>query len=167
MIVGNFSLFVRIHIRLQHIHVILSKYICTVMELFCRYQYILIPRAPVIRFAVQTAAYDAFYYHRGKPLLCQFSVKLQELIRSEPRRWIAQEVINFKDLETMEDRGVVYRKADLRAFVLSSADSTVVWKSGLTRFARQADSFVVNSSQGGGFKDTWVMRDHQSLPKQF
>ena len=57
---------------------------------------------------------------------------------------------------------MVYRKADLRAFVLSSSDGEVVWKSGLTRFARQADSFVVNSSQGGGFKDTWVMRDHQS-----
>ena len=93
--------------------------------------------------------------------------KLKELIRTEPRRWIAQEVINFKDLETMENHGVVYRKADLRAFVLSSADETVVWKSGLTRFARQADSFVVNSSQGGGFKDTWVMRDHQSLPQTF
>ena len=88
--------------------------------------------------------------------------KLKDLIRSEPRRWIAQEVINFKDLETMEDHGVVYRKADLRAFVLSSSDGEVVWKSGLTRFARQSDSFVVNSSQGGGFKDTWVMRDHQS-----
>ena len=86
--------------------------------------------------------------------------ELKELIRTEPRRWIAQEVIYFKDLETMEDRSVVYRKADLRAFVLSSADGIAVWKSGLTRFARQPDSFVVNSSQGGGFKDTWVMRDN-------
>ena len=103
----------------------------------------------------------------GRDLEHERLEKLKELIRSEPRRWIAQEVINFKDLETMEDHGVVYRKADLRAFVLSSSDGTVVWKSGLTRFARQADSFVVNSSQGGGFKDTWVMRDHQSNPKSF
>ena len=88
--------------------------------------------------------------------------ELKQLIRTEPRRWIAQEVIFFKDLETMEDRSVVYRKADLRAFVLSSASDTVVWKSGLTRFARQPDSFVVNSSQGGGFKDTWVMRENTS-----
>ena len=84
-------------------------------------------------------------------------------VLANPRRWIAQEVIYFKDLETMEDRSVVYRKADLRAFVLSSATDTVVWKSGLTRFARQPDSFVVNSSQGGGFKDTWVMRN-STLP---
>ncbi|MFI3271012.1 MAG: circularly permuted type 2 ATP-grasp protein [Pseudomonadota bacterium] len=83
--------------------------------------------------------------------------KLCQLIKDEPRRWIAQEVINFRDLETMDEHGVVYRKADLRAFVLSG-EKTVVWKSGLTRFAREAQSFVVNSSQGGGFKDTWVMK---------
>ena len=51
---------------------------------------------------------------------------------------------------------MVERKADLRAFVLSS-EEPVVWKSGLTRFSRNPDSFIVNSSQGGGFKDTWVL----------
>ena len=51
----------------------------------------------------------------------------------------------------------VPRKADLRAFVLSGGDKTAVWPSGLTRFSRNPDSFVVNSSQGGGFKDTWVL----------
>ena len=56
------------------------------------------------------------------------------------------------------DNGLeVMRKADLRAFVLSASDSTKVWPSGLTRFSRNPDSFVVNSSQGGGFKDTWVL----------
>ena len=98
----------------------------------------------------------------GKDLNAEQLEELKQLIIDEPRRWIAQEVIFFKDLETVEDRAMVYRKADLRAFVLSSADDTVVWKSGLTRFARQPDSFVVNSSQGGGFKDTWVMREKTS-----
>ena len=56
----------------------------------------------------------------------------------------------------MENGEQVMRKADLRAFVLSGK-TTRVWASGLTRFARQKDSFVVNSSQGGGFKDTWVL----------
>ena len=51
---------------------------------------------------------------------------------------------------------VVARKADLRAFVLM-AQEPYVWKSGLTRFSRNPDSFIVNSSQGGGFKDTWVL----------
>ena len=50
----------------------------------------------------------------------------------------------------------VYRKADLRAFVIQGKDIKV-WKSGLTRFARGEGSFVVNSSQGGGFKDTWII----------
>lgn len=79
-----------------------------------------------------------------------------ELLKREPRRFIAQEVIDFCDLPIQEDGGQVYRKADLRAFVLSSKEP-VVWKSGLTRFSRNPDSFIVNSSQGGGFKDTWVL----------
>lgn len=80
----------------------------------------------------------------------------RKLITEQSRRFIAQEVIDFIDLEVAENGETVMRKADLRAFVLSG-DKTRVWASGLTRFSRQADSFVVNSSQGGGFKDTWVL----------
>lgn len=82
--------------------------------------------------------------------------EVRQLVIDEPRRWIAQEVIDFKDLELLEGDAIVERKADLRAFVISG-DDTKVWKSGLTRFSRNPNSFVVNSSQGGGFKDTWVM----------
>lgn len=78
------------------------------------------------------------------------------LLKREPRRFIAQEVIDFQDLDIMDDCFVVPRKADLRAFVLM-AEEPLVWKSGLTRFSRNPDSFIVNSSQGGGFKDTWVL----------
>ena len=78
------------------------------------------------------------------------------LIKREPRRFIAQEVIDFKDIDIVENASRVPRKADLRAFVLM-ADEPIVWKSGLTRFSRDPDSFIVNSSQGGGFKDTWVL----------
>jgi uncharacterized circularly permuted ATP-grasp superfamily protein len=79
-----------------------------------------------------------------------------DLLKSEPRRFIAQEVIDFQDINIQEGGGEVARKADLRAFVLT-ADEPYVWKSGLTRFSRNPDSFIVNSSQGGGFKDTWVL----------
>ena len=79
------------------------------------------------------------------------------LLKSEPRRFIAQEVIDFLDIEIFEDGQTIPRKADLRAFVLM-ADEPIVWKSGLTRFSRNPDSFIVNSSQGGGFKDTWVLK---------
>ena len=78
------------------------------------------------------------------------------LLKAEPRRFIAQEVIDFCDLDIFDGGERVPRKADLRAFVLTS-DEPVVWKSGLTRFSRNPDSFIVNSSQGGGFKDTWVL----------
>lgn len=83
--------------------------------------------------------------------------ELRKLIVKFPRRWIAQEVVDFKDLEILEGEELVWRKADLRAFVVTGKE-TKVWKSGLTRFSRNPDSFVVNSSQGGGFKDTWVMK---------
>ncbi len=78
------------------------------------------------------------------------------MLKAEPRRFIAQEVIDFQDLDILENGETIPRKADLRAFVLM-ADEPLVWKSGLTRFSRNPDSFIVNSSQGGGFKDTWVL----------
>ncbi len=82
---------------------------------------------------------------------------LKQTILAEPRRFIAQEVIDFCDLPVIdEDGNEVMRKADLRAFVLTG-EKTEVWASGLTRFSRNPESFVVNSSQGGGFKDTWVL----------
>ena len=84
--------------------------------------------------------------------------ELRQLIVKYPRRWIAQEVIDFKDLEILEGDKLVWRKADLRAFVVTGKEIKV-WKSGLTRFSRKPYSFVVNSSQGGGFKDTWVLTE--------
>ena len=92
----------------------------------------------------------------GRDLTAEKLAELKQLIIDQPRRWIAQEVIDFKDLEILEGNERVERKADLRAFVISGKE-TKVWKSGLTRFSRNPHSFVVNSSQGGGFKDTWVM----------
>lgn len=93
----------------------------------------------------------------GRDLSPEKLAELKDLIIKEPRRWIAQEVIDFKDLEIIEGEDKVERKADLRAFVVSDCNNVRVWKSGLTRFSRNPDSFVVNSSQGGGFKDTWIM----------
>ena len=93
----------------------------------------------------------------GRDLTKQQLEEFRATIQREPRRFIAQEVIDFLDLPIMEGGKQVPRKADLRAFVLSSGEDTTVWASGLTRFSRDPDSFVVNSSQGGGFKDTWVL----------
>ena len=92
----------------------------------------------------------------GNTMTAQQKADFIELLKREPRRFIAQEVIDFQDLDILDGNSTVARKADLRAFVLM-ADEPIVWKSGLTRFSRNPDSFIVNSSQGGGFKDTWVL----------
>jgi uncharacterized circularly permuted ATP-grasp superfamily protein len=92
----------------------------------------------------------------GNKMTAEEKVKFKDMLRAEPRRFIAQEVIDFLDIDIMEKGQLLPRKADLRAFVLM-AEEPMVWKSGLTRFSRNPDSFIVNSSQGGGFKDTWVL----------
>lgn len=92
----------------------------------------------------------------GNTMTKEQKAEFIELLKKEPRRFIAQEVIDFQDIDIIENNERVPRKADLRAFVLM-ADEPLVWKSGLTRFSRNPDSFIVNSSQGGGFKDTWVL----------
>ena len=108
----------------------------------------------VIKDVSEAGGYGVMF---GKDMDEERLAEVRQLIIDEPRRWIAQEVIDFKDLELLEGDEIVERKADLRAFVVSG-NETKVWKSGLTRFSRNPDSFVVNSSQGGGFKDTWVMQ---------
>lgn len=92
----------------------------------------------------------------GNTMTKEEKAKFIQMLKDEPRRFIAQEVIDFEDIDICEPAGPVPRKADLRAFVLMG-EEPVVWKSGLTRFSRNPDSFIVNSSQGGGFKDTWVL----------
>lgn len=120
------------------------------------YQYILDNIAKlVIKDVSEAGGYGVVF---GRDLTPEKLQELKQLIIDEPRRWIAQEVIDFKDLDTLEEDERVERKADLRAFVIAGKE-TKVWKSGLTRFSRNPNSFVVNSSQGGGFKDTWVMEE--------
>lgn len=92
----------------------------------------------------------------GSKMTAQQKADFIALLKKDPRRFIAQEVIDFRDLDIIENGEAVPRKADLRAFVLMGS-TPMVWKSGLTRFSRNPDSFIVNSSQGGGFKDTWVL----------
>ena len=107
----------------------------------------------VIKDVAEAGGYGVVF---GRDMDSKTLADWRDRIRKEPRRFIVQEVIDFVDLPVMDGDETVYRKADLRAFVLTGKASVEVWPSGLTRFSRVADSFVVNSSQGGGFKDTWV-----------
>ena len=83
--------------------------------------------------------------------------ELRQKVRDNPRRWIAQEIIDFQELPVHLAEGDLPRKADLRAFVLTGRE-TRVWPSGLTRYSREEGNAIVNSSQGGGFKDTWILK---------
>lgn len=107
----------------------------------------------VVKDVAEAGGYGVVF---GRDMSPEQLEQFRETIRKESRRFIAQEVIDFKDMPIMDGGQQVMRKADLRVFVLSG-EETVVWPSGLTRFSRNPDSFVVNSSQGGGFKDTWVL----------
>ena len=77
-------------------------------------------------------------------------------IEADPRNWIAQEVVSLSRHPTLIDDRLEGRHIDLRPFVLTS-DTVEVIPGGLTRVAMRRGSLVVNSSQGGGSKDTWVL----------
>ena len=83
-------------------------------------------------------------------------------ITAEPRRYIAQHRVELSSCPTWigESHGVEPRRIDLRPYILTSRAGPWVLPGGLTRVALARGSYVVNSSQGGGSKDTWVLRDH-------
>ena len=81
----------------------------------------------------------------------------REKIIAAPNLYIAQPTLDLSVCPTLTDFGVAERHIDLRPFVLSSPYRTEIVPGGLTRVAMQAGSLVVNSSQGGGVKDTWVV----------
>lgn len=82
---------------------------------------------------------------------------VRKAIKKDPANYIAQPMINLSVCPTLTPKGVGARHIDLRPFVLTGKDSWVL-PGGLTRVAMREGSIIVNSSQGGGSKDTWVMR---------
>ena len=79
-------------------------------------------------------------------------------ILANPAAFIAQPTLSLSTCPTFVDSGVAPRHLDLRPFVLSGKEVVMV-PGGLTRVALKAGSLVVNSSQGGGTKDTWILHD--------
>lgn len=81
-------------------------------------------------------------------------------VLANPRGWIAQPVVTFSTCPTvMEDGRIAPRHVDLRPFAVNDGTSIFVLPGGLSRVALPEGSLVVNSSQGGGSKDTWVIDD--------
>ena len=84
-----------------------------------------------------------------------------DLIRANPRNYMAQPTLNISTAPTIINDQLAPRHLDLRPFVLQS-DKLNVTMGGLTRVAMRQGSLVVNSSQGGGSKDTWIVEGGQS-----
>src|SRR6188508_1961255 len=81
----------------------------------------------------------------------------REKLKRDPRGFIAQPTLALSTVPTLVEEGVAPRHVDLRPFVLTGRDRIRIVPGGLTRVALKAGSLVVNSSQGGGTKDTWVL----------
>ncbi len=96
--------------------------------------------------------------HASKAEIEAFARKLA----ADPANFIAQPTLSLSTCPTSLANGIAPRHVDLRPFVLSGADGVRVVPGGLTRVALKEGSLVVNSSQGGGTKDTWVIDDPQS-----
>lgn len=85
--------------------------------------------------------------------------KFRQLLIARPDGYIAQPTLALSNCPTFVDEGIAPRHLDLRPFVLSSGKCVNMVPGGLTRVALTKGSLVVNSSQGGGTKDTWVLED--------
>ncbi|HEY8572319.1 circularly permuted type 2 ATP-grasp protein [Phenylobacterium sp.] len=91
--------------------------------------------------------------HASKAQIAEFRDKLA----AQPEKFIAQPTLSLSTCPTLRDSCIEPRHVDLRPFVLTGADGVRVVPGGLTRVALTEGSLVVNSSQGGGTKDTWVV----------
>ncbi|KAA0022962.1 circularly permuted type 2 ATP-grasp protein [Antrihabitans cavernicola] len=87
-------------------------------------------------------------------------------IKADPRGWIAQPVVQLSTVPTKIDDQLAPRHVDLRPFAVNDGESVWVLPGGLTRVALPEGSLVVNSSQGGGSKDTWVLASRASVAEQ-
>jgi len=93
--------------------------------------------------------------HAAKAQIEEFRAKL----KTQSDNFIAQPTLALSTCPAVFDKGIAPRHVDLRPFVLSGSDGVRVVPGGLTRVAMEEGSLVVNSSQGGGTKDTWIVED--------
>ena len=83
----------------------------------------------------------------------------REKLQQRPENYIAQPTLSLSTCPIFTKQGLAPRHVDLRPFVLCSPDGVDITPGGLTRVALKKGSLVVNSSQGGGTKDSWVLDD--------
>ncbi|MGF7235949.1 MAG: circularly permuted type 2 ATP-grasp protein [Frankia sp.] len=91
---------------------------------------------------------------------------LRDRVTADPRGWIAQPVVRLSTSPTLAGDRLGPRHVDLRPFAVNDGERIWVLPGGLTRVALPRGSLVVNSSQGGGSKDTWVLARESSAPPE-
>jgi uncharacterized circularly permuted ATP-grasp superfamily protein len=91
---------------------------------------------------------------------------LRTTIGANPRGFIAQRTVSLSTVPTFVDNQMSPRHVDLRPFAISDGEEVWVLPGGLTRVALAEGALVVNSSQGGGSKDTWVLADVPRVPPE-
>lgn len=82
---------------------------------------------------------------------------LRRRVLEDPRGWIAQPLVQLSTIPTLVEEGLEPRHVDLRSFALNDGEDVWVLPGGLTRVALPRGEMIVNSSRGGGSKDTWVL----------
>jgi uncharacterized circularly permuted ATP-grasp superfamily protein len=92
---------------------------------------------------------------------------LRKRLIKDPRGYIAQPVVNFSTIPTLVEDGLRPRHADLRPFAVNDGNDVWVLPGGLTRVALPEGELVVNSSQGGGSKDTWVVGSDRITTREY
>jgi len=86
-------------------------------------------------------------------------------LKAEPHRYISQPTLALSTVPTLTDAGIAPRHVDFRPFVLTGADGVTIVPGGLTRVALREGSLVVNSSQGGGTKDSFILSRDPGAPR--
>lgn len=108
----------------------------------------------VVKPANESGGYGMLVGPKSTP---EEQAKFAELIRDNPRNYMAQPTLSLSTVPTLCEGAIEPRHVDLRPFVLQGRDFYVT-HGGLTRVALRRGSLVVNSSQGGGSKDTWIVQ---------
>ncbi len=93
--------------------------------------------------------------------------KFQEIVKAKPREYIAQPLISLSRSPCFFSDGFEGRHVDLRPYILTGKDGVTIVPGGLSRVALRKGSYVVNSSQGGGSKDTWVAVEDEPEVDEF
>jgi uncharacterized circularly permuted ATP-grasp superfamily protein len=110
----------------------------------------------VVKPANESGGYGLFI---GSAATAAEKVEIRERVLADPRNYIGQPILQLSTTPTLCDGAIAPRHVDLRPFILSG-ERPYVTTGGLTRVAMREGSLVVNSSQGGGSKDTWIIDPH-------